>query len=1156
MKILAFWVFYLWAMKIYHKDKNYGKALEFYEKARKFNPSFAKNYFKMGMCYHKMQDYANAEFFIQKALELKPQNSKWKKQLSVEQSSNIVFIQAQRLYWKDIIDIETELREGKKSFILYFELAGALLEMHRFLQSAKAYEEALKFCKDKGMLSKLYYEMGFAYEKASTEEQKEEYLTQAKEAYKKATLYDEDFDSKRYGVGVFHEQNQRWEFAKNAYLEKIYKQDSKDLEKLCLEDLHTCEDSELFYKVARVFDILSEHERAEFFFEKALEINYQNAQTHYYLGIVCEKQGKFEKASFAYKEAVRRQNSFKSEWFYRLGLTLQKVGKKDEALKTFESLQTINFAPFIQISQGAGGGGFMMNLYKNKTLKQRAMYTHFYENLELEWKTILYESFHGRLMSCNPYAIFKALLKDERFKDYTHIWVISDSSFIQKKYAKLKNLILVSRNSDLYLRYLASAKYLINNTTFPPYFLRKEGQLYLNTWHGTALKTLGKHIKTSFMEHNNTQRNFLQSTHIINPNAFMQDVLLKDYDIDEIYSGKALISGYARVDLSLKKAFSKEQEEEFTKEKQSLKEHFCIKEGEKVLLYAPTFRGHFGNADFAYENITKLLQELSVMPFKVLFKGHYETLRYIEDEEKRICDANDREIDTNELLSIVDILITDYSSIAFDFMPLNRPIIFFAYDYMQYQQQRGMYFNFQDLGIKPATSIKEVKALLSDTNFLNVKEPFAHLKERFFPLDDGLSTQRVIDFFFFGIYDESKLFKNMSKKTKLLFFQGGFMANGITSAFKNLIANVDREKFSIHLAIEGGIDAFPERLALFNEVKDSCKVLPKVGTLNLSFVEYELMRNFFIERNAAQEKIFAKAWQREFRRLYGESRFDSLIQYDGYNRYFSYLFAYAEAKKFIYLHNDMQGEFYKRFPYLRGIFYLYKRFDALLSVSEQTTEQNAKNLALSYGINEDKFKTAFNFINDNEVLEKSKLPLTQKDLGYFKKDYTTFINIARLSVEKDQTSLIEAFVSFHKEFPKTRLLILGDGPLKKNLEILVKKLQAEKYIFLLGFAPNPYNFLKQSDIFVLSSQHEGQALVLAEAMILHKKILCTDFACAKDFLGENAYGLVVPRGSSGILKGLKEIYTKDFNFLDFDVKTYNEKRKKEFQNFFGEKIGE
>lgn len=191
-----------------------------------------------------------------------------------------------------------------------------------------------------------------------------------------------------------------------------------------------------------------------------------------------------------------------------------------------------------------------------------------------------------------------------------------------------------------------------------------------------------------------------------------------------------------------------------------------------------------------------------------------------------------------------------------------------------------------------------------------------------------------------------------------------------------------------------------------------------------------------------------------------------------------------------------------------------------------------------------------NFINEKEVLSKSNLALDKKYEKFFQKD-KVFINIARLSIEKDQTSLIEAFVAFHKKFPETKLLILGEGPLRSNLEKLISRCRAKKYIFLLGFVSNPYNFLKKSDFFVLSSQHEGQSLVLAEAMILGKKILCTDFACARDFLGtKNEYGLVVTRGSRGLLEGLEQIYTQDLNFKKFDAPSYNTWVKKEFEEIF------
>ncbi len=788
-------------------------------------------------------------------------------------------------------------------------------------------------------------------------------------------------------------------------------------------------------------------------------------------------------------------------------------------------------------------------ILKNKSFNQKALYTYFYESLELEEKTILYESFHGRLMSCNPYAIFSFLLEDERFKDFTHIWVLGSSDFIKPEFRKLKNLILVRRGSHLYLRYLASAKYLINNTTFPDYFIRKEGQLYLNTWHGTPLKFLGKFIKTSFMEHRNTQRNFLQTTHMINPNEFTQNVLIKDYDIDEIYKGKALVTGYARNDLNFKKS-------------SFVKERFKIKENEKVLLYAPTYRGSFGDPEFDLRFITKLLKELTVMPFKVLFKGHHETLRLIEEQGLKIADANDRDIDTNELLSVVDVLITDYSSIAFDFMPLDKPIIYFCYDYEKYKEERGMYFDLKDLGFEYCTDIEQIKRLLQDEEFLSRKGRYEHLREKFFALEDGKSTQRIVEFFFFDKFDETKLFKNESKKTKLLFFMGPFLRNGILSAFKNLVFHLEKQGFSINVAIDPwSIFGHDERMEAFNELKNRLKILPKTGTFNLLPEEQWLMREdvFGVERNnKEQEELFARAYAREFRRLYADTHFHTLIQYDGYQRYWSALFACAKGnfKKIIYAHNDMQGEFYKRFPYLRGIFYLYKRFDLILSVSTKTNEDNLKNLAKAYDIPQSKFKTAFNFINESEVLEKAKEALAKEHLGLFKKGYKIFINLARLSVEKDQTSLIEAFALFHAKFPKTRLLILGDGPLRDNLEILVKKLGLKDSVFLLGFISNPFPYLAKSDIFVLSSQHEGLPLVLAEAMILKKSILCTSFACAEDFLGHHSeYGLVVPIGKKGLYEGLCTMLENPPQFKDFDFKSYNQNCLKNILSFYKDKDG-
>lgn len=1124
MRTLVFYLFYGLAMKSYHQDKDYEKAREFYERAAKFLPNHAKNQFKIGMCYYKVRDYNNASLFMEKAAELDPQNEHYQEQLQTAKNRSFSIFAPTKPWWHEIVVLEQEIAQKGANYTLLVNLAEDCLAMRHYDKAANAYKQAIAMCSIKENLPQLYYEMGYAYENVADEKS----LESAKEAYNQAIALDEELESKRYGIGVFHSTKARWRFANLAFLDQA-------------KPIESCRDDLLLKKIGESFEYLYDWKNAHKFYQQSLKLNYQNPQTHFRLGFVCERMEDYESAASAYAEGLRRNNDFNTYWVYRLGFVRTKLQDFQGAAEVFEGLQTTTANALVV----GGGNSMMMNALKNKGFKERATYTHYYETLKLKEKTILYESFHGRLMSCNPYAIFKTLLQDERFVDWTHIWVIGSSDHIKESYRKLKNLILVKRGSDLYWRYLASAKYLINNTTFPAYFIRKEGQFYLNTWHGTAMKSLGKHIKTSFLEHSNTQRNFLQTTHIINPSEFMQKVLLEDYGIAEIYQGKALLSGYARIDLTLQET-----------QTQSLKEHFGIQEGEKVLLYAPTYRGFFGKAEFEYAAITKLVKELSVMPFKILFKGHYETLKYIEQEDLRICDANDREIDTNELLSIVDILITDYSSIAFDFMPRDLPIIYYAYDYEAYKKERGVYFGFEELGLKYCKNIQEVLNLLGNEEFLNAKNRYAHLKERFFPLEDGNSTQRIIDFFFFDKYDSSRLYQSKSDKPKVLMFQGHFMANGIGSAFKNLLFHLYK-KYDFFISVKGGsISEFPERLAIFNEIKDKASILPAVGAPNLDIEEKWLLGGEAVgARNKEQEEIVQRAWLREWRRVYGESKFDVVINYEGYGLYFAFLYAYARCeKKYIFAHNDMQGEVYKKFPQLEGIFYLYKRFSKILSVSSATNEQNRENLSDKYGIAKDKFQTLHNFINAQEVLEKSEIPLpAQIEQKYFKKDHKVWINLARLSIEKDQTSLIKAFARMPKESPNSTLLILGEGPLRAQLENLIKSLGLKNKVFLLGFQSNPYNFLKKADFFALSSEHEGQALVLAEAMILKRPILCTDFACARDFLGaNNEYGLVVPRGEEGIYQGMKQMLEKPQTFKTFDVEIYNQKLLKEYALLMGE----
>lgn len=323
MRTLVFYILYAYAMKIYHKDKDYEKALKYYQMARNFLPKHAKNHFKIGMCYYKLKDFINANEAFEKALELNPKNEQWDKQFSNSKSAVISIFLRHNLYWKEIIDTQDMIAKKGEKFDLCLNLAISLKMMSRYEEAAKAYEKAIKLCKDTEEISELYYEMGYCYENFNANDL-------AAQAYKKAIDFELKEDKKKealqYGIGVFHEKKERWSLANKAYLEKAH---------------NSSEDEGLFYRIARTFNRLYEWQNAELYYQKALELNYQIAQTHYELALVCERQKKYQKAIISYQEALKRSSDFKMHWYYRLGVCLNKNGQTQEAIESFLNMQDI-----------------------------------------------------------------------------------------------------------------------------------------------------------------------------------------------------------------------------------------------------------------------------------------------------------------------------------------------------------------------------------------------------------------------------------------------------------------------------------------------------------------------------------------------------------------------------------------------------------------------------------------------------------------------------------------------------------------------------------------------------------------------------------------------------------------------------------------------
>ncbi|ELV1072370.1 CDP-glycerol glycerophosphotransferase family protein [Campylobacter coli] len=1101
---MMFWMYYFFGIWYYHKKKDYKKAQSYFLKALKRQEEHSKCNFKLGMSYFKLKQWKEANEFIFKALTIDPSKKSWGVQLKQTENHLNNTYTATKLWWKEVEDLKKQIQNKGKNFFICRDLAIALENMKRYHEAADYYKQAIELNDKKD--SMLYYKLGYCYE--SKGHDSEPNIELSKKYYDKAIKYDEELDAQKFGIGIFHEKQGLWQEANKAYLE--YYQKTQNLE-----------NDDLLYKIAFSFEKLYDWPHAEIYYKEILKYNYQNSYIHYRLGYVLERQNKLEESLVYYKECSNRANELPQKIFFKIGEILTKLNRPEEAVKFF--LYTQDYKDASNYKD--------VNFSKSAYFYQKCIYTEFYESEKVIDTFILYQSHTARNMSCNPYAIFKYLLQHSDFKNYIHIWAVNDIESVPKKYKKLKNVVLVKPGSVLYLKYLACAKYLINSGSFFRFFIRKKEQKYLATWHGTPLKFLGKDIKRGFLDYEVTQKDFLQSTHIIAPNKHTASVLIDRYDIEGIYSGMVYESGYPRIDTTINITDA---------EKKLIKKQLGIKEDKKIILYAPTYRNSFEKADLNFEQVRKdieILQEST--DYTVLYRGHYTT-----EQNTNILSVS-REIDTNELLSIVDVLITDYSSIFFDFMVLERPIIFYAYDYEQYKNEHGLYFDYIKLECQNCTNITEVVGKLNNPVKLKQCIIRSDIAQNFISYEDGNATKRVVDMFFFDTYNNDRIYKkNTTEKKQILISSGLFAKNGITSSFLNFINAIDLNFYSIYLAVDTwqlkGKKDVVEKLRRLNE---KIHILGNPNIISQTMEENYLLNHpvYKISRtNEAQEKIFSNIFSRDFRCLYGDSKFNSLISFDGYGELWVYRFAYAKtnAKKIIYLHNDMKGEFDVKFPYLEKIFNVYKYFDHILSVSRELSDLNRDNLSDTYQVECDKFDFMNNIIDYKNILFKSGFVLEYlEDESIFNDGGKVFINIARLSPEKNQLMLIKAFQKISSEFNNIKLMILGDGPLKEDLKLYILKNNV-KNVYLLGNRNNPYPYLRKADCFILSSLHEGQPMVLLESLVLKKPIIATNITGNRSVLNSRGGLLVNPdidSLSKAMIKYLKEsIQTCNFDFVEYN----------------------
>ncbi|WP_071460846.1 CDP-glycerol glycerophosphotransferase family protein [Bacillus massilinigeriensis] len=358
-------------------------------------------------------------------------------------------------------------------------------------------------------------------------------------------------------------------------------------------------------------------------------------------------------------------------------------------------------------------------------------------------KLIIFESYLGKQYSCNPRAIYECV--KEQYPDYKLYWSIDPH--YQSAFAG-KGLETVNRFSIKWLILMARAKYWVSNSRLPLWIPKPKHTIYLQTWHGTPLKRLAADMEEVYMPGTTTEsykKNFLEESsrwdYLISPNHYSSHIFRRAFHFDK----KMLETGYPRNDILLK-----DHSDSYINK---IKKDIGIPSGKKVILYAPTWRDNefysVGKYKFDLNLDLEAFQQKLGSDYILLLRMHYLIAGNLDlsSLEGFAYDVSSYE-DIRELYLVTDLLVTDYSSVFFDFANRKKPMFFYAYDIDTYRDKlRGFYFNFEKEAPGPIVKttdelIAEIKK--SESEGYPLSPEFTAFHQKFCHLEDGEAAMRVV----------------------------------------------------------------------------------------------------------------------------------------------------------------------------------------------------------------------------------------------------------------------------------------------------------------------------------------------------------------------------------------------------------------------------
>lgn len=772
-------------------------------------------------------------------------------------------------------------------------------------------------------------------------------------------------------------------------------------------------------------------------------------------------------------------------------------------------------------------------------------YAFFYKYCSPKKGIILFESFSGANINGQPFYLLKEVYENPSAYEYRKIVVSASKNSMDKVRRFLQaqgfhTIDVVRVNSLKYCRYLAIAEVLVNNSTFPRYFIKKDEQFYLNTWHGTPLKKMGKSLPNP-NESDNVQRNLFMADLVTVNSNYMEHIFQTDYLLSIKDDRHLLKTGNCA-------------NTAFFHDSDAIKQKLGLA-GKTVIAFMPTWRGEINKRNYEivdeYNDLYHDVTELLGPDFVFFIKTH----QLVSNEEKELFQKFPVSIETYEFLNAVDILITDYSSVMFDYAHKKKTVILYMPDLEEYMNTRGLYipdfvnqFPFEMVYSKTEL-IEKLRIITQEPS--NAVRDYAEFLQTYCTYDSEVATGKLLDRIK-EMGTGSEISYQSQNKKKILVYTGSLAYNGITTALIALLNRIDREKYDVYafkysnkknnnlvnkfLAVTSNIHYFPINRKMLTTPFEGIMLFLSKGSKGIFKISQRI-------RKETYERMYKKSFQTQ--------RFDYLIHYSGYEADVKQIFSenkYTKNSiKILYIHSDMFSE--KKLKKNINFHYLedsFKNFDRIALVNEHLRQELLNN----YSFLEDKLYVCPNIFNISRYENTNNANAAGTDTDRRIDDVLSdrsifkFITIGRYSPEKGHLRLINAFDKIHHDYPNTVLIIIGGHG--KSYSQTVERIESSPYgshIFHLRNIDNPQYYLSKSNGFVLSSFYEGIGIVLFEALYFRIPIISTNIPGPSGFL-QKGYGEVVENSEEGLVIGMEhlvqhKVSQKEFDFNDFNEDAYD-----------------